>query len=112
MAKAEQTTYDLIILDLTLPGIDGLEVCRRIREKAAYVPVLILISRSSETERVVGLEMGADDYVTKPFSIVELLVRIKAIFRRVERFQQDCAPSLTCKLSPRVLDCHPGPPSG
>jgi len=85
LAKAERTTYDLIILDLMLPGLDGLEVCRRIREKTPYVPILMLTSRSSETDRVVGLEMGADDYVTKPFSVVELLARIKALFRRIER---------------------------
>ncbi len=87
LAKAQRTTYDLIILDLMLPGLDGLEICRRIREKPPYVPILMLTSRSSETDRVVGLEMGADDYVTKPFSVVELLARIKALFRRVERLR-------------------------
>ena len=88
LAMAERVSYDLIILDLMLPGINGLEICRSIREKPAYVPILMLTSRSSETDRVVGLEVGADDYVTKPFSIMELLARVKAIFRRVEQLGQ------------------------
>ncbi len=107
LAKAERTTYDLIVLDIMLPGIDGLEVCRRIREKTPYVPILMLTSRSSETDRVVGLEMGADDYVTKPFSIVELLARIKAIFRRVERLRQDRGPSAADRISSGDLVIDP-----
>ncbi|MBD3357703.1 MAG: response regulator [Chitinivibrionales bacterium] len=83
LAKAEANTYDLIILDILLPGMDGLEICRRLRAAPPYIPILMLTSRSSETDRVLGLEMGADDYVTKPFSIRELLARVKAIFRRV-----------------------------
>ena len=98
LAKAERTAYDLIVLDLMLPGLDGIEICRRIRTKPPYVPILMLTSRSSETDRVVGLEMGADDYVTKPFSIVELLARIKALFRRVERLREDSAPSSSGKI--------------
>jgi DNA-binding response OmpR family regulator len=85
LSQAGKSSYDLIILDLMLPGMDGIEVCRRIREKPPYVPIVMLTSRSSETDRVVGLEVGADDYVTKPFSIRELLARVKAIFRRVEQ---------------------------
>ncbi len=78
--------YDLIILDLMLPGIEGLELCRRLRAEADYTPILMLTAKSSEVDRVVGLEMGADDYLTKPFSIRELLARVKAIFRRAEVF--------------------------
>jgi len=89
LARAKQTVYDLVLLDLMLPGLDGLEICRRIREKPPYVPIIMLTSRSSETDRVVGLEVGADDYVTKPFSIVELVARVKAMFRRVEHFKQN-----------------------
>lgn len=89
VAKAKQTVYDLVLLDLMLPGLDGLDVCRRIREKPPYVPIIMLTSRSSETDRVVGLEVGADDYVTKPFSIVELVARVKAMFRRVELLRQN-----------------------
>jgi len=84
LAKAEAKTYDLIILDLMLPGLDGLELCRRLRSKLPYLPMLILTSKSSELDRVLGLEIGADDYVTKPFSIMELLARVKAILRRAE----------------------------
>lgn len=78
--------YDLIILDLMLPGIEGLELCRRLRAEADYTPILMLTAKSSEVDRVVGLEMGADDYLSKPFSIRELLARVKAIFRRAEVF--------------------------
>ena len=74
--------WDLVILDIMLPGMDGLEICRRIRQRPDYVPVLMLTARGSELDRVLGLELGADDYVTKPFSIRELMARVKAIFRR------------------------------
>ena len=81
--------YDLIILDLMLPGIDGLEICRRLRSRPAYTPILMLTSKSTELDRVLGLEIGADDYVTKPFSIRELMARVKAIFRRIDELQSD-----------------------
>jgi DNA-binding response OmpR family regulator len=84
LAEAEARQFDLIILDLMLPGIDGLEVCRRLRGKPGYTPILMLTSKSTELDRVLGLEMGADDYLTKPFSIMELVARVKAIFRRVD----------------------------
>jgi DNA-binding response OmpR family regulator len=83
----EQVTrrrWDLIVLDLALPGIDGLEICRRLRAIRDVTPILMLTSRSSEVDRVLGLELGADDYVTKPFSIRELVARVKANLRRVE----------------------------
>jgi DNA-binding response OmpR family regulator len=89
LAKAEAATYDLIILDLMLPGLDGLEICRRLRTKGAYTPILMLTSRSSELDRVLGLELGADDYVTKPFSIRELLARVKALFRRIDELKSE-----------------------
>jgi len=84
LRKAAAGGWDLIILDLRLPGIDGLDVCRQLRQRSAYVPVLMLTSKSSEVDRVVGLEVGADDYVTKPFSVLELAARVKAILRRAE----------------------------
>jgi len=84
LADAEANHYDLIILDLMLPGESGLEICRRLRARADYTPILMLTSRASELDRVLGLEMGADDYLTKPFSVLELLARVKAIFRRVK----------------------------
>ncbi len=77
--------YRLVVLDLMLPGLDGLEVCRRLREHRPDLPVLMLTAKSSELDRVLGLELGADDYLTKPFSILELQARVKAILRRVER---------------------------
>jgi two-component system alkaline phosphatase synthesis response regulator PhoP len=76
--------FELIILDLTLPGLDGLEICKKLRAEGTYVPILMLTSRAEEMDRVLGLELGADDYLTKPFSIRELIARIKAIVRRVE----------------------------
>jgi len=74
---------DLVVLDLMLPGIDGLEVCSRIRAKGDDVPVIMLTALGSETDRVVGLERGADDYVTKPFSPRELVLRVESVLRRV-----------------------------
>jgi DNA-binding response OmpR family regulator len=84
LAEAEAHAYDLLILDLKLPGLDGLEVCRKLRAQGRYTPILMLTSKSSEIDRVLGLEMGADDYLAKPFSVMELIARAKAIFRRVE----------------------------
>lgn len=80
----QQGRFDLVVLDLMLPGMDGLSICREIRANGTYVPILILTAKSSELDRVLGLELGADDYLTKPFSIPELLARVKALFRRVE----------------------------
>ncbi|MGH8718176.1 MAG: response regulator transcription factor [Burkholderiales bacterium] len=88
LAEAEAKRYDLIILDLMLPGIDGLEICRRLRGKANYTPILMLTAKTSELDRVLGLELGADDYLTKPFSLPELIARVKAIFRRVDAMAQ------------------------
>ena len=74
----------LLVLDLMLPGIDGLQVCRKVRERQGYVPIIILSAKSSETHRVLGLELGADDYLTKPFSTAELIARIHAVLRRMK----------------------------
>ncbi len=82
-------SFDLIILDLLLPGIDGLEICRRVRTAPVYTPILMLTSRSDEIDRVIGLEIGADDYLTKPFSIRELLARVKVLFRREHMFHKE-----------------------
>ncbi len=83
----KQKDYQLVILDLMLPEVNGLEVCRQLRATAAYVPILMLTSKSSELDRVLGLEVGADDYITKPFSIPELMARIKVQFRRTQALQ-------------------------
>ncbi|MCB1672582.1 MAG: response regulator transcription factor [Gammaproteobacteria bacterium] len=88
MRQAFARPWDLVILDLRLPGPDGLSICRALRREQLYVPILMLTSKSSELDRVLGLELGADDYLTKPFSISELMARVKAIFRRVESFQK------------------------
>jgi two-component system, OmpR family, response regulator len=84
---AEATEYDAIVLDLMLPGIDGLEVCRRLRADGVWAPILMLTARDAVRDRVAGLDGGADDYVTKPFSYSELLARLRALMRRgaVER---------------------------
>lgn len=74
--------WDVIVLDLRLPKIDGLDVCREIRARSPSVPILMLTARASELDRVLGLELGADDYLTKPFSVLELRARIKALLRR------------------------------
>lgn len=84
LEAAAATAFDLVLLDVMLPGIDGLEVCRRLRARQQYMPVLMLTARSSEIDKVLGLETGADDYLTKPFGVQELLARIKAIFRRMD----------------------------
>jgi len=73
---------DLIVLDLMIPGLEGFEVCRRLRAGGSVVPVLILTARSAELDKVLGLELGADDYVTKPFGVRELLARVRALLRR------------------------------
>ncbi len=90
--------YDLLVLDLMLPGRDGLTICKEIRRQERYLPVLMLTARSSELDRVLGLELGADDYLTKPFSIRELVARVKAILRR----QAALAPTAS---TPPTLDC-------
>ena len=76
--------FDLLILDIMLPSVDGLEIARRVRASERYTPILMLTARSSEIDRIIGLEIGADDYLTKPFSIRELIARVKALLRRVD----------------------------
>jgi two-component system, OmpR family, response regulator len=80
MARA--TEYDALVLDLMLPGIDGIEVCRRLREGGVWAPVLMLTARDGVEDRVAGLDAGADDYLPKPFSFAELLARLRALVRR------------------------------
>ena len=81
LARADVQLPDLVVLDIMLPGLDGLEVCRRLRSRAP-IPVVMLTARGSEEDRVLGLELGADDYVAKPFSPRELTARVKAVLRR------------------------------
>lgn len=85
-------TYTLIILDLMLPGLDGIDICKKIRAKDSQTPIIMLTARSEELDRVLGLELGADDYITKPFGIRELIARIKAVLRRIEVDQSHKKP--------------------
>ncbi len=87
--KALGQPYDLLILDLMLPSLDGIDFCNKLRGKEIRTPVLMLTAKSEELDRVLGLESGADDYMTKPFSVRELMARIKAIFRRMQMSEED-----------------------
>lgn len=83
--KAEQGKFDLILLDVMLPKIDGIEVCKHLRLNKIETPIIMLTALSDEFDKILGLELGADDYITKPFSIREIIVRIKVILRRVNK---------------------------
>ena len=87
MFKSLNAEWDMIIMDIQLPGPSGLEICRKLRKEHFYIPILLLTSRATELDRVLGLDLGADDYITKPFSIMELIARIKAVFRREAALQ-------------------------
>jgi len=89
LKEALSENYDLIVLDLMLPKLDGLEICKEVRRKDIYTPILMLTSKSEEIDKVIGLEVGADDYLTKPFGIREFIARVKAIFRRIEAIQKE-----------------------
>jgi len=82
LASFAARTPDLVVLDLMLPGVDGLEVCRRMRQTAAELPIIMLTAMGEEVDRIVGLQLGADDYVTKPFSPRELVLRVQSVLRR------------------------------
>ena len=105
LERASKYPYQLIVLDLMLPGLDGLEVCRRLRKQTVTVPILMLTARTSEIDRVLGLEVGADDYLTKPFSIMELQARVKAILRRVDIPATSISRLPASILSPRSAGC-------
>ena len=99
--RAQATEYDAIVLDVMLPEMDGFEVCGRLREAGVWSPILMLTARDAVRDRVAGLDRGADDYLTKPFSYAELLARLRALFRRgpVER-PPSCGPG-RCASTPR-----------
>jgi DNA-binding response OmpR family regulator len=103
---ATKKPFDLIILDLMLPGIDGLEICRRLRSRTNYTPILMLTARSADVDRIVGLELGADDYLTKPFNVRELIARVKALLRRVDALtkQESDAPATLLEFGDLVID--------
>jgi DNA-binding response OmpR family regulator len=104
---ASNGAYDLIVLDIMLPELDGLEVCRQLRGAANHTPILMLTAKSTELDRVVGLELGADDYLTKPFSIRELLARVKAILRRTETTARPRADTVTERIEINGLRIDP-----
>lgn len=87
--KALNNEYEMVVLDIMLPKLDGLEVCKRIRERNKSLPILMLSAKAEEFDKVLGLELGADDYMTKPFSIRELVARIRSILRRINALIED-----------------------
>lgn len=89
LSLAIKGRYDLVILDLMLPGLDGLDICRAMRQQNIFTPVLMLTARSTEQDRVLGLEAGADDYLVKPFSVAELIARVHAMLRRADQYRTD-----------------------
>jgi DNA-binding response OmpR family regulator len=103
MKRALAGSFDLVLLDIMLPGVDGLEICRRLRAERPKVPILMLTARSTELDRVLGLELGADDYLTKPFSVRELLARIKAILRRIDQMESSPPPA-SLEFGPLAID--------
>ena len=98
---AQEKRHDLLVLDVMLPGMDGFEICRKLRQAGVTMPILMLTAKSQEIDKVLGLELGADDYVTKPFSSRELLSRVKALLRR----SREPAPGLdTCAFGNVEID--------
>lgn len=100
---ATERAYDIILLDITLPGLNGIEVCRRLREQGVRTPVIMLTSRDDELDKVLAISLGADDYLTKPFSIRELLARVKA---RLRRFVPEKEPGFPPELTPPTRLAH------
>lgn len=88
LAYAQSASYDLIVLDWMLPGMSGIDICRKIRQQHKDTPILMLTAKTAESDRVMGLDAGADDYVAKPFSVPEFLARVRVIFRRSEARQE------------------------
>ncbi len=103
---AEKINPDLVVLDLMLPGKNGFQVCQELRAKDQMAPILILSARSQENDIIRGLEAGADDYVTKPFSFGELLARVRTIFRRVDAAKQRVSSTVTVGDAQVDLDAH------
>ena len=101
MRRAIEDRWSLVVLDLSLPDCDGLEICARLRECDRYTPVLMLTARTSEHDRVLGLDTGADDYLTKPFSIAEFNARVRALLRRVHALNE---PSLAGAAALKIAD--------
>jgi DNA-binding response OmpR family regulator len=109
LARQLEEASDLLILDLMMPRLDGLEVCKALRARGSATPILMLTAKSTELDRVLGLELGADDYLTKPFSLAELLARVKALLRRADllRAAQANPPSQPGRLRNGELEILP-----
>ena len=105
LEKAKAGEYDIILLDLMLPKMDGLEVCQQIRE-FSNVPIIMLTAKGEDMDKILGLEYGADDYVTKPFNILEVKARIKAIIRRAGSNQNKQEKAKTVEVGELKLDCE------
>ncbi len=100
LSSQNEHASDLLILDLMMPGMDGLEVCKSLRARGRGTPILMLTAKSTELDRVLGLELGADDYLTKPFSLAELLARVKALLRRADMLR---AAQTNTQMQPSLL---------
>lgn len=99
-----QIPPDLIVLDIMLPDHDGFSVCKKIRETDPHVPIIILTARRQESDKLLGFELGADDYMTKPFSIKELVARIQAVLKRTSGMERTTGPSKPVSIGKAVLD--------
>jgi two-component system OmpR family response regulator len=106
---AAATPYDALVLDVMLPGIDGIETCRRLRAEGVWAPVLLLTARDSVEDRVAGLDGGADDYLTKPFSFAELSARLRALVRRGQRERPAVLEAGDLRLDPAAREAWRGP---
>ena len=104
LAKFERALPDLAILDILMPRLDGLELCRRLRARSEHLPILILSSKDEELDRILGLELGADDYLCKPFALRELVARVKALLRRARLRAEPELESQTIDAGPLRLD--------
>ncbi len=109
LASQAECASDVLILDLMMPGLDGLDVCKALRARGRATPILMLTAKSTELDRVLGLELGADDYLTKPFSMAELLARVKALLRRAELLRAaQSAPAAAAVVRNGELEIVPG----
>ncbi len=104
MAMVRENAYDIILLDIMLPKMDGLEVCQQIRE-FSNVPIIMLTAKGEDMDKIMGLEYGADDYITKPFNILEVKARIKAIIRRARKQEQPEEQSRIMEVADLRMDC-------
>ena len=102
--EAKGKKFNLIVLDIMLPNMDGFEICKELRKREINTPILMLTSKSEETDKVLGLEFGADDYLTKPFSIREFIARVKAIFRRIDSLTQEKEDKKNLRYDNLVID--------